>query len=148
MSYDFFSMNTICDSVVLHHRLFYCVNELFRVPGNNRKPQLSRPAQLLHELGMPSSLSGYRFLEFAITTIAEQPHLLRNLDRGLYPRIAKKFDSTNGRVEKNIRCAIERTWLRGNSALIHEIFGYSVNPQQGRPSNAEFLCAVIDYLNR
>lgn len=44
MSYDFFSMNTICDSVVLHHRLFYCVNELFRVPDNNRKPQLSRPS--------------------------------------------------------------------------------------------------------
>ena len=82
MSYDFFSMNTICDSVVLHHRLFYCVNELFRVPDNNRKPQLSRPAQLLHELGMPSSLSGYRFLEFAITTIAEQPHLPRTWTAG------------------------------------------------------------------
>lgn len=148
MSYDFFSMNTICENAVLHHRLFYCVSELFRVPGNHKRPQLSRPAQLLHELGMPSSLSGYRFLEFAMTMLAKQPHLLKNLDRGLYPMIAEKFDSTNGRVEKNIRCAIERAWLRGNPTLIREIFGYSVNPDQGRPFNAEFLCAVCDYLNR
>ena len=80
--------------------------------------------------------------------LAKQPHLLKNLDRGLYPMIAEKFDSTNGRVEKNIRCAIERAWLRGNPTLIREIFGYSVNPDQGRPSNAGFLCAVCDYLNR
>ena len=86
MSYDFFSMNTICENAVLHHRLFYCVSELFRVPGNHKRPQLSRPAQ--------------------------------------------------------------RAWLRGNPTLIREIFGYSVNPDQGRPSNAEFLCAVCDYLNR
>ena len=148
MSYDFFSMNTISENAVLHHRLFYCVSELFRVPGNHKRPQLSRPAQLLHELGMPSSLSGYRFLEFAMITLAEQPHLLKNLDRGLYPIIAEKFNSTKDRVEKNIRCAIERTWLRGNASLISEIFGYSVNPDQGRPSNAEFLWAVCDYLNR
>ena len=40
--------------------------------------------------------------------LAEQPHLLKNLDRGLYPMIAEKFNSTKERVEKNIRCAIER----------------------------------------
>lgn len=79
MSYDFFSMNTISENAVLHHRLFYCVRELFRAPENHRRPQLSRSAQLLHELGMPSSLSGYRFLEFAMITLAEQPHLLKNL---------------------------------------------------------------------
>ena len=60
------------------------------------------------------------------------------------------FSLTNTIFEraKNIRCAIERTWLRGNASLISEIFGYSVNPDQGRPSNAEFLWAVCDYLNR
>ena len=116
MSYDFFSMNTICENAVLHHRLFYCVNELFRVP--------------------------------AIIMLAEQPHLLKNLDRGLYPIVAEKFNSTKERVEKNIRCAIERAWLRGNPTLISEIFGYSINPDQGRPSNAEFLYTVCNYLNR
>ena len=95
----FFSMNTICENAVLHHRLFIA-SASYSGCRKSQTAAVSRPAQLLHELGMPSSLSGYRFLEFAMNMLAKQPHLLKNLDRGLYPMIAEKFDSTNGRVER------------------------------------------------
>ena len=42
----------------------------------------------------------------------------------LYPTVAKHFKTTNQKVERAIRNAIEVSWTRGNTDTFEEMFGY------------------------
>lgn len=57
----------------------------------------------------------------------------------LYPRVAKEFGSTPGRVERAMRHAIETAWDRGNPGTINACFGYSTSPEKGKPTVGEFV---------
>ena len=45
-------------------------------------------------------------------------------------------------VEKAIRTAVESTWLSGSLNAIQSLFGYSVDAERGKPTNAEFLAML------
>ncbi|MBP3341450.1 MAG: sporulation initiation factor Spo0A C-terminal domain-containing protein, partial [Peptococcaceae bacterium] len=62
----------------------------------------------------------------------------------LYPKVAAKYDTSPDRVERAIRHAIELAWVRGNVDLMTEYFGYTINLQKGKPTNAEFIAMVSD----
>ena len=57
----------------------------------------------------------------------------------LYPRVAKEFGSTPGRVERAMRHAIETAWDRGDPGTINACFGYSTSPEKGKPTVGEFV---------
>jgi len=70
------------------------------------------------------------------------------MTKELYPHVAKIHSTTASRVERAIRHAIEVSCDRGNQKLIEEYFGYSVNPIIGKPTNAEFIAAVVEYMRQ
>ena len=43
----------------------------------------------------------------------------------LYPEIAKQYNTTDGKVERAIRNAIEISWERGNKKIFEELFDIS-----------------------
>ncbi|MFQ8894830.1 MAG: sporulation initiation factor Spo0A C-terminal domain-containing protein [Dorea sp.] len=49
-------------------------------------------------------------------------------------------------MERAIRHAIEIAFTRGNSEFITSLFGYSINPATGKPTNSEFIAVISDYL--
>ena len=55
---------------------------------------------------------------------------LSSVTKLLYPTIAKHFRTTDQKVERAIRNAIEISWNRGNVETFEKLFGYSV--QQGK----------------
>lgn len=61
------------------------------------------------------------------------------ITKELYPRVAKEFGSTPGRVERAMRHAIETAWDRGDLGTINSCFGYSINPEKGKPTVGEFV---------
>jgi len=64
--------------------------------------------------------------------------------KGLYPDIAKKFDTSPNRVARGIRHAIELAWVRGQTDTLKWIFGYSMNIERQKPTNTEFIAALAD----
>lgn len=50
------------------------------------------------------------------------------------------------RVERDIRHGIEVAWGRGNETLIENIFGYTVSPIKGKPTNSEFIAMITEKL--
>ena len=101
---------------------------------------------LLHQLGVPSHIKGYRYLKEGINIMYFNPEEGRKITKKLYPDIANKFDTTNTNVERSIRHAIELGWNRGNYKLIEEIFGYSIDIERSKPTNSEFIITVADKL--
>lgn len=100
--------------------------------------------KIMLELGMPAHIRGYHYLREAICLSVEDMELVGSITKLLYPEIAKIYHTTNVKVERAIRSAIEIGWERGNEQLYEEIFGYSRIHGKIRPTNSEFILGVAD----
>ena len=103
-------------------------------------------SKMLRELGVPAHILGYKYLRTAILSCLEDETLIISYTRRLYPAIAKEYGSSPSKVERAIRHAIEVAWDRGTIEGFEQLFGCSVCPEKGKPTNAEFISAIVDSL--
>ncbi len=54
------------------------------------------------------------------------------------------YNATSSRVERSIRNAIEVSWGRGDTDVINDMFGNSVDYERSKPTNTEYLNTVAD----
>lgn len=101
---------------------------------------------IIHEIGVPAHIKGYKYLRAAIKMVIQDIDLLSAVTKELYPSIAKQYNTTASRVERAIRHAIEVAWSRGRIDTINELFGYTINNEKGKPTNSEFIAMVADKL--
>lgn len=99
---------------------------------------------IIHDIGIPAHIKGYQYLRDAIILCISDGDMINCITKGLYPAIAKQYETTPSRVERAIRHAIEVAWSRGNMDTINEMFGYTVNNGKGKPTNSEFIALVSD----
>ncbi len=99
---------------------------------------------IIHEIGVPAHIKGYKFLRDAIMMTINDMDMINSITKVLYPTIAKKNNTTPSRVERAIRHAIEVAWTRGEMDTIDELFGYTVNKGKGKPTNSEFIALIAD----
>lgn len=98
------------------------------------------------ELGIPAHLRGYQFLRSAVEMCVKDMELVGSVTKLLYPDLAKLYQTTDTKIERAIRNAIEVSWDRGNCELFEELFGYSNSPEYTRPTNSEYIAVVADYI--
>lgn len=119
-------------------------------PGVSAKPATvavtSDLSRLLHEIGVPAHLLGYRYLRRAIEMVIDNVGLLSAMTKDLYPTIAREQGATPSRVERAIRHAIDVAWGRGDTACLRSIFGNTVHHERGKPTNSEFIAMLADKL--
>lgn len=103
---------------------------------------------ILKEIGMPPHLLGYDYALTAIQLCAIDPSYLDGyVTKRLYPDVAKRFNSTPTRTERNIRHAIESVFHRGNGDIVANIFGNVLNVQNGKLSNSEFFAVCANKIS-
>lgn len=93
---------------------------------------------------MPAHLKGYHYLRDAIILSGKDMEVVSSVTKLLYPTIAKHFKTTDQKVERAIRNAIEVSWSRGNVETFEKIFGYSVASRRTRPTNSEYIARIAD----
>lgn len=106
----------------------------------------SEVTAIIHDIGIPAHIKGYRYLREAILMVVKRVELLGGITKELYPTIARAHHTTPSRVERAIRHAIEVAWSRGNIETINALFGHTVNRERGKPTNSEFIAMVADKL--
>ena len=99
---------------------------------------------VIRQIGIPAHIKGYHYLRTAILSAMDNRAMLESVTKMLYPAVARSYGTTSSRVERAIRHAIEVAWVRGNTNVIDEYFGYSV---KGKPTNSEFIALITDKLN-
>lgn len=99
---------------------------------------------MLLDLGVPAHVKGYSYLKESIVYYLDHPGCA--MTNELYPEIAKKFSTSKSRVERAIRHAVEICWNRGNTDVFESIFGYTVDPNRGKPTNSEFIAMLCEHL--
>lgn len=97
-------------------------------------------------IGIPPHIKGYGYLREGIKMAVENPSLINNVTKELYPNIGKHCGTTASKVERAIRHAIEVAWNRGRVDAINAIFGVRVYIGSERPTNSEFIALVADKL--
>jgi two-component system response regulator (stage 0 sporulation protein A) len=100
--------------------------------------------EMIHQLGVPAHIKGYHYLRESILRSIDNPDLLESVTKKLYPCVAQKFQTTQSRVERAIRHAIEIAWDRGNIDVLQDFFGYTINTTKGKPTNSEFIALITD----
>lgn len=101
--------------------------------------------ELFTDMGLKNDRKGTRYLIDAV---------------GLYPmgrakasiknileEIAEKYAVTPSSVERAMRTAIEHLFRYGNRDKIYSVFGNTVDPDKGKPSNGEFISLMAVILN-
>lgn len=132
------SINTI----VNHMKLEFKQNILI-----NKHESVSRKiTRLIHSIGIPAHVRGYHFIREAIELCLEDPLLIGQVTKSLYPEIAKKYNSSGSKVERAIRHAIEIGWNRGSYEAVNEIFGNTISLTKAKPTNSEFIAMLTDYV--
>lgn len=120
--------------------IFNSNNETLIINNNNIDFEIS---QLLHNLGIPSHIRGYKYIRDGVLIIYNN-ETVSLITKEIYPQIASKYETTPSRVERAIRHAIEVSWIRGDLALMEDIFGFSVSCDKAKPTNSEFLSTIAD----
>lgn len=101
-------------------------------------------SQLMIDMGIPVHLRGYHYMRTAAMMAVEDMKVVGSVTKLLYPEIARRYNTTNGKVERAIRNAIEISWERGNRHTFENMFGYCMESGQGRPTNSEYIAAIAD----
>ncbi len=100
--------------------------------------------EIMLDVGVPAHLKGYHYLRNAILLTGKDMEVVTSVTKLLYPAIAKKFKTTNQKVERAIRNAIEVSWDRGNVETFEKMFGYSALSGRARPTNSEYIARIAD----
>lgn len=103
---------------------------------------------LLRQIGMNEKLKGFDLLARGIAWLSYTGRTDIPLKEYLYQQLAAHTQTTTAAVERNIRTAIDTTWLKGNLEQIQSLFGYSVDANRGKPTNAEVLYMMREYVQK
>ncbi len=105
-----------------------------------------RISNIFISIGIPPHIKGYNYLREGIKMAVNDPQVINNVTKGLYPVIGEKFQTTASKVERAIRHAIEVAWNRGRVDAVNAIFGARVYIGSEKPTNSEFIALVADKL--
>jgi two-component system response regulator (stage 0 sporulation protein A) len=99
-------------------------------------------------LGVDEKLKGFQYVTHGAAALCCAPQLGESMKQGLYPYLAHQFGVTPASVEKAVRTAIESTWLKGSLEEIQALFGLTVDPERGKPTNGECLTLLAEHVRR
>ena len=103
---------------------------------------------LLRDIGVRTNLVGYRFTVYAVELVCSDPTYLRKVTGRLYTDVAKVFGATSSNVERGIRHCIETAFECGSMDTIQAVFGHTVDPDKGKPTNSQFISAVAEVVRQ
>ena len=101
-------------------------------------------SKIFINVGIPPHIKGYSFLREGVKMAVEDPAIISNITKKLYPSIGEKYNTTASKVERAIRHAIEVAWNRGRIETINNILGVRAYIGAEKPTNGEFIALVAD----
>lgn len=101
-------------------------------------------SKIFINVGIPAHIKGYNFLREGVMMAVQDPSIINNITKKLYPSIGEKYQTTASKVERAIRHAIEVAWNRGRIESINSILGVRAYIGAEKPTNGEFIALVAD----
>lgn len=113
---------------------------------HTRETLESAVTEIIHKIGVSTRIKGFHYLRTAIISSYENKMFLKNITTKLYPEIAVQYNTTQSRVERDIRHALTSAWKNGNPEALNQILGRALEVNGKRPTNSEFISLVTESL--
>lgn len=101
---------------------------------------------LLGQMGMHTSLKGYEYLSCAAALALENESRQFAVSKAIYVPIARRYQTTPQNVERLIRHAIESTMSAARAKGVYTLFGNTIDPAKGKPTNAQAIALLVQKL--
>ena len=101
---------------------------------------------ILLRIGVPAHIQGYNYLVEAISLVYNNPQNIFHLTKNVYSAVAIKFFTTESKVERAIRNALEIAWSRGNVEYLNKLFGFEVCQKKFKLPTGEFIALIKEKL--
>ena len=134
------------DMKILDERIIDLFHESEEIKYQDNYSVEVEVSSLLHDLGIPSHVRGYKYIREGIMMIYTSKEVVNLVTKDIYPEIANRYNTTSSRVERAIRHAIEISWIRGDLKIMEDIFGNSIDFERSKRTNSEFLTTIADRL--
>lgn len=105
----------------------------------------SRVSDIFEEIGMDTKRLGFSYAAYGVALYLKYGGQCKFCD--IFEEIAQNNNTTAYAVERAIRTAIEKAWQYGDIQKMYALFGNSINPEKGKPSNAEFIAGIAMQLS-
>jgi two-component system response regulator (stage 0 sporulation protein A) len=113
--------------------------------GKHREITLDEKiSKIFINVGIPPHIKGYSYLREGVKMAVNNPNVINNITKKLYPSIGEKYQTSASKVERAIRHAIEVAWNRGRIDNINNILGVRAFMGTEKPTNGEFIALVAD----
>lgn len=100
--------------------------------------------QTLKELAIGPHLTGYFYLQDAISMCVDDKHALNGICKNVYTKIAQAHGVTYSSVERAMRHAAERSVNLMDAELCYELFGNAISHNTYKPSLKCFIGCVAE----
>ena len=97
------------------------------------------------EVGVPGHLKGYLYLRSAILIAMHNAEAVTSITKWIYPDVAKIYQTTDNKVERAIRNAIEIAWNR-NYEGVKKLYGKK--DMEKRPTNSQFIAELAEAVKK
>ena len=101
-------------------------------------------AKHLKRLGLQAHLDGSKYLCEALRQLAHNPD--QRYTKELYPAVGSVFGVSGERVERCVRDAIHKAWLRRDDEIWRQYFPPDGKGNIAKPKNAEFIANLMQEL--
>ncbi|MFI3166776.1 MAG: sporulation initiation factor Spo0A C-terminal domain-containing protein [Bacillota bacterium] len=88
--------------------------------------------------GFKQKHRGFEYIKYGIHKFIDNNYNPKVLGGALYHELSTINGKTSKTIEKNITCAIESAYLRGDMEYLG-LMGLIFDNQRGRPTNSEFI---------
>lgn len=108
----------------------------------------SNIGRILMAFGIRAHLKGYKYLKTAIMMTIMNEHITSAMTGELYPQIARRFNTTDSGVERDMRHAIETAWYSASAKYKRTYFGNHYIKSNGdrKPTNSMFINTISEKL--
>lgn len=117
--------------------------------GNIERHPMDREHEvrkLMNMVGIQDHLMGYSYIECAINLVLDDRAYINRMSDKLYPAIARQFGTMPYKVERAIRHAIENACYNCDPDDLEKIFGNTISPEKGKPTNGLFIARMVNLI--
>jgi len=94
----------------------------------------------MDEIGMTDKLTGKKCIIAAIAEATKSNSSDINLEKDIYPVVARKYSKKPASVAKAIENAIKDVWYTADPETLAEHYTIQLGPGRDAPTNKEFIC--------
>ena len=122
------------------------LRQLYKNEVTKKKTLTEQLNTLLTELGFSYSNIGREYIYASILYCIERKNADKvKVSNELYPYLGKKFNTSQGSIEKSMRYAIKNA-IENDTLKLSEIFGARNSNEKRHLTNSEFLCGIVNYI--